>query len=98
MSSTSHDEKHSPTTPPPDSQDLTYTRTTHSDTENIKNEVGYDLYKRANEEGLEWSREEERSILRRIDIWILPVFCMTQGLAYLDKTALNYGNLFGMKA
>ena len=23
---------------------------------------------------------------------------MTQGLAFLDKTALNYGNLFGMKA
>lgn len=35
--------------------------------------------------------------LRKIDRWILPAFCMTQGLAYLDKTSLNYGNLFGMK-
>ncbi|KAF5356616.1 hypothetical protein D9758_008204 [Tetrapyrgos nigripes] len=99
--SISQDEKHSPSASPvsPTPPDLAYTHTTSSDHESIsKNEVGYDLYKRANEEGLEWSQEEERSILRRIDIWILPVFCMTQGLAYLDKTALNYGNLFGMKA
>lgn len=26
------------------------------------------------------------------------MFCITQGLAYLDKTSLNYGNLFGMRA
>jgi hypothetical protein len=36
--------------------------------------------------------------LRKIDLWILPAFSITQGLAFLDKTALNYGNLFGMKA
>lgn len=35
--------------------------------------------------------------LRKIDFWILPAFCVTQGLAYLDKTATNYGNLWGMK-
>jgi hypothetical protein len=30
-------------------------------------------------------------------MWILPAYCVTQGLAYLDKTAINYANLFGIK-
>ena len=61
-------------------------------------EVGYDLYKQAREGSSERTQEEERRVLRRIDAFILPVFCITQGLAFLDKTALNLGNLFGMKA
>lgn len=61
-------------------------------------EVGYNIYKETTEQGLDWTVKEEGWILRRIDIWILPCFCLTQGLAFLDKTALNYGNLFGMKA
>ncbi|KAL1745032.1 major facilitator superfamily domain-containing protein [Schizophyllum fasciatum] len=60
-------------------------------------EVGYDIYQDT-KDSLEWTGQEERRILRRIDLWILPAFCLTQGLAFLDKTALNYGNLFGMKA
>ncbi|KAK7691754.1 hypothetical protein QCA50_005155 [Cerrena zonata] len=59
-------------------------------------EVGYDIYLEA-KEGLEWDAEEEKRVLRKIDFWILPAFCLTQGLAFLDKTALNYGNLFGMQ-
>lgn len=31
-----------------------------------------------------------------IDWHILPLFMVTQGLAYLDKTATNYANLFGI--
>ncbi|KAH8925192.1 MFS general substrate transporter [Atractiella rhizophila] len=60
-------------------------------------EIGYDLYKEAVEEKVEWTKAEERKIVRRIDWLVLPAFCLLQGLAYLDKTALNYGNLFGMK-
>ena len=59
-------------------------------------EVGYDIYVEARE-GLEYDSVEEKQVLRKIDYWILPAFCMTQGLAFLDKTALNYGNLFGMQ-
>ncbi|KAI0028085.1 MFS general substrate transporter [Vararia minispora EC-137] len=66
--------------------------------EDLDAEVGYDLYKQTKEEGLKWTKEEERRVLRKIDLWILPLFCFTQGLAFLDKTALNLGNLFGMKA
>ncbi|KAJ7669671.1 major facilitator superfamily domain-containing protein [Mycena rosella] len=61
-------------------------------------EVGYCLYKEARDEGLTWDIGEERVILRKIDWHILPCFCITQGLAFLDKTALNYANLFGIKA
>ncbi|KAJ7599234.1 MFS general substrate transporter [Mycena floridula] len=61
-----------------------------------ESEVGYELYTQA--EGLEWNSEEEGALVRKIDLYILPAFCFIQGLAYLDKTALNYGNLFGMKA
>lgn len=59
-------------------------------------EVGYDIYLEA-KEGLEWDAKEEKRVVRKIDVWVLPAFCITQGLAFLDKTALNYGNLFGMQ-
>ncbi|KAJ6548663.1 MFS general substrate transporter [Mycena capillaripes] len=61
-------------------------------------EVGYQLYKEAVEEGVTWDAAEEGAVRRKIDWYILPCFCLTQGLAYLDKTALNYANLFGIKA
>ncbi|KAJ7088956.1 hypothetical protein C8R44DRAFT_818927 [Mycena epipterygia] len=40
---------------------------------------------------------EEGAIRSKIDWYILPYFCVTQGLAQLDKTGLNYANLFGIK-
>ncbi|KAJ6511684.1 MFS general substrate transporter [Mycena vulgaris] len=60
-------------------------------------EVGYYLYKEAVQEGVTWDAEEEGAVRRIIDWRILPCFCITQGLAFLDKTALNYANLFGIK-
>ncbi|KAJ7486670.1 major facilitator superfamily domain-containing protein [Mycena latifolia] len=61
-------------------------------------EVGYHLYKEALDEGVTWHAGEEGAVRRKIDWRILPCFCITQGLAFLDKTALNYANLFGIKA
>ncbi|GAA6051464.1 hypothetical protein NBRC10513_000412 [Rhodotorula toruloides] len=40
--------------------------------------------------------EQNKSIVRRIDWCILPLFLITQTLQYLDKTALNYAKVFGM--
>lgn len=60
-------------------------------------EVGYDIYA-TTKDALVFTPAEERLIVRKMDIRILPCFCLTQGLAFLDKSALNYGNLFGMKA
>ncbi|CAD6574935.1 MAG: hypothetical protein TREMPRED_001252 [Tremellales sp. Tagirdzhanova-0007] len=60
-----------------------------------EHEVGLDLYRKADE--LEYTPEESKRVLRKIDWHILPMFMVTQGLAYLDKTAINYANLFGIR-
>ncbi|BGP46277.1 hypothetical protein JCM10450v2_002119 [Rhodotorula kratochvilovae] len=39
---------------------------------------------------------ENKAIVRRIDLCVLPLFLLTQVLQYLDKTALNYAKVFGM--
>ncbi|GAA5914112.1 hypothetical protein JCM8208_005146 [Rhodotorula glutinis] len=39
---------------------------------------------------------ENKAIVRRIDLCVLPLFLITQTLQYLDKTALNYAKVFGM--
>lgn len=31
----------------------------------------------------------------KIDLVVLPIFLVTQALQFMDKTALNYANLFG---
>ncbi len=36
-----------------------------------------------------------RKVRIKIDTIIVPIFLITQGLQFLDKTALNYANLFG---
>lgn len=38
---------------------------------------------------------ESKRVLRRIDLFILPIFTFTQCLQFMDKSALNYANLFG---
>jgi hypothetical protein len=33
-------------------------------------------------------------VRRRIDMTVLPIFLITQALQFMDRTALNYANLF----
>ncbi|OBT91723.1 hypothetical protein VE01_10277 [Pseudogymnoascus verrucosus] len=60
---------------------------------NESDAVGYSEYR----EGLniEISQQENRRVRWKIDLIILPIFLVTQTLQFLDKTALNYANLFG---
>ncbi|KAL1938014.1 hypothetical protein VTO73DRAFT_12025 [Trametes versicolor] len=58
--------------------------------------VGLDEFAIAKQSGIQVTPEQNRRIARKIDIWILPMLCLAQGLSFLDKTALNYGNLYGM--
>ncbi|KAF2172044.1 hypothetical protein M409DRAFT_32798, partial [Zasmidium cellare ATCC 36951] len=44
---------------------------------------------------IEFSRKEERWVRWKLDLIILPIFLVTQLLQFLDKTALNYANIFG---
>ncbi|KAF7328265.1 MFS general substrate transporter [Mycena venus] len=59
--------------------------------------VGYSEYKQGLAEN-EITPEENRAIRWRIDLTILMMFLVTQTLQFLDKTALNYANLFGFQA
>ncbi|KAJ7358492.1 major facilitator superfamily domain-containing protein [Mycena albidolilacea] len=58
--------------------------------------VGYNVYKQGLAEH-ELTPEENRTIRWRIDLIVLPMFLITQTLQFLDKTALNYANLFGFQ-
>jgi hypothetical protein len=43
---------------------------------------------------LEISDKEMRKVRWKIDLIIIPIFLVTQALQFMDKTALNYANLF----
>ncbi|KAI0368206.1 MFS general substrate transporter [Pilatotrama ljubarskyi] len=70
----------------------------HDDGTSEEANVGLHEFEVAKQSGLRVTAEQNRRIARKIDIWILPMLCMAQGMSFLDKTALNYGNLYGMKA
>lgn len=55
--------------------------------------VGYKEYREGLD--LEISNRENTRIRWKIDLVILPIFLITQALQFMDKTALNYANLFG---
>ncbi|GAB1196514.1 hypothetical protein APSETT444_005786 [Aspergillus pseudonomiae] len=38
---------------------------------------------------------ENSKVRWKIDMVVLPIFLVTQALQFMDKTALNYANLFG---
>ncbi|KAH7350139.1 major facilitator superfamily transporter [Plectosphaerella cucumerina] len=40
--------------------------------------------------------EEERELLRKIDLTILPMMCFVFFLQYLDKQSLSYASIFGL--
>ncbi|OIW34271.1 MFS general substrate transporter [Coniochaeta ligniaria NRRL 30616] len=62
----------------------------------VGNAVGYMEYREALT--LEFSDAEARRVRWKIDLSVLPFFLITQALQFMDKTALNYANLFGYQA
>ncbi|KAF7556800.1 hypothetical protein G7Z17_g1125 [Cylindrodendrum hubeiense] len=44
----------------------------------------------------EYTPEEERAVVRKIDMVILPFMCFTFFLQYLDKQSLSYAAVFGL--
>jgi hypothetical protein len=50
--------------------------------------VGLAAYQQSKQMG-EITPEQNKRIRRRIDMFLLPLFLITQTLQYLDKTALN---------
>ena len=52
---------------------------------------GYD------EEPLFLDSAENRRLLRRIDLHLMPLLCVVYGLNYLDKTTLSYASVMGIR-
>ncbi|KAK1765491.1 MFS transporter [Phialemonium atrogriseum] len=64
--------------------------------EQEKSAVGYREYVQGLD--IEVSDRENRRVRWKIDLIVLPIFLITQALQFMDKTALNYANLFGYQA
>ena len=43
------------------------------------------------------TKEDEKRLLRKIDLHILPMLCLVYGLNYLDKTSISYASIMGFK-
>ncbi|KAI1332892.1 major facilitator superfamily transporter allantoate [Xylariaceae sp. FL0255] len=48
-------------------------------------------------EVIDYTPEEERRLLRKIDWHLMPLLCAVYGLNYLDKTTLSYASIMGLK-
>ncbi|CEJ89649.1 hypothetical protein VHEMI05480 [[Torrubiella] hemipterigena] len=48
-------------------------------------------------EHITYTEEENRRVLRKIDLILLPMLCGCYMFSFLDKTLLNYGSIFGLK-
>ncbi|KAK6842478.1 hypothetical protein PG987_003338 [Apiospora arundinis] len=41
--------------------------------------------------------EEEKKLLRKIDLNLMPLLCIVYGLNYLDKTTVSYASVMDLK-
>lgn len=48
-------------------------------------------------EEIEYTPEEEKSVLRKIDWALMPMLCWIYALQFADKTSLNYSSLMGIR-
>jgi len=48
-------------------------------------------------ESLSMTPEEEKRLLRKIDLNLMPMLCIVYGLNYLDKTTLSYASIMGLQ-
>lgn len=48
-------------------------------------------------EEVEYTPEEERSLLKKIDWALMPMLCWIYALQFADKTSLNYSSLMGIR-
>jgi hypothetical protein len=51
----------------------------------------------AGDEILQFTDEEEASVLRKIDMYILPLMCWIYAIQFADKISLNYASLMGIR-
>ncbi|CAG8921003.1 unnamed protein product [Penicillium salamii] len=56
----------------------------------------YDFYKQ--HQGLEYTPEEAKKVLRKIDVVIIPLLFLIYMLQYLDKNSINFASVYGLKS
>ncbi|PGH23899.1 hypothetical protein AJ80_01961 [Polytolypa hystricis UAMH7299] len=55
----------------------------------------YDVYKE--NRGIQYTPEEAKSVLRKIDIRLLPILVTLYMLQYLDKNSINFASVYGLQ-
>ena len=60
-------------------------------------DAALDLLKSTN--GLQRSLDPslEKSLKRKIDLWVMPLICIVYFLQYIDKTAISYSSVTGLQ-
>lgn len=46
---------------------------------------------------IEYTMEEDKAVLRKIDTWILPVLCLVYWVQQLDKASVSYAAVFDLR-
>lgn len=46
---------------------------------------------------IEYTMEEDKAVLRKIDSWILPVLCLVYWVQQLDKASVSYAAVFDLR-
>lgn len=46
---------------------------------------------------IEFTPEEETTVLRKIDLHILPLMCWVYAIQFADKVSLNYASIMGIR-
>ncbi|SCV04668.1 LAMI_0H17964g1_1 [Lachancea mirantina] len=62
-----------------------------------KHVVGAELFEEVLNAQIDTSDKEYAPIRRKIDMWLLPILCVTYMLQFLDKLSLNYASAYSMK-
>lgn len=66
-----------------------------STTSSGKVDDNYDIYKRY--QGIEYTEEEAKRVLRKIDCRVVPILFLIYLIQYLDKNSLNFASVYGLK-
>ncbi|KAH3669223.1 hypothetical protein OGAPHI_001344 [Ogataea philodendri] len=63
-----------------------------------KYEVGAEVHPvQTPKDFITYTSEEERAVVKKIDLYVLPLMCLVFFSQYLDKTSLSYAAIFGVR-
>ena len=66
-----------------------------SPTSSGKVDDNYDIYKQY--QGIEYTEEEAKRVLWKIDCRVVPILFLIYLIQYLDKNSLNFASVYGLK-